>query len=110
MICCFIWSPASNGCGPKSDHSEHLLAALRLAHGEIWAKLVLPSTKTTAIRLTVEYGDVFLSKTARTRSRTGGRRGGRIDLKCFLPMFRLPELGRGAHDSRQTRQFNFIET
>jgi hypothetical protein len=39
-----------------------------------------------------------------------GRRGGRIDLKCFLPMFRLPELGRGAHDSRQTRQFNFIET
>jgi hypothetical protein len=38
------------------------------------------------------------------------RAGGRIDLKRFLPMFRRPELGRGAHDSHQTRQFIFIET
>jgi hypothetical protein len=38
------------------------------------------------------------------------RAGARIDLKRFLPMFRMPELGRGAHDSHQTRQFIFIET
>jgi hypothetical protein len=52
----------------------------------------------------------FLSFPPLWREWRSERRGGRIDLKCFLPMFRLPELGRGAHDSRQTRQFNFIET
>jgi hypothetical protein len=109
-MCCFIWSPASNGCDPKSDHFEHLLAALRLPHGEIWAKLVPATIKTATIRLTVEYDDVFLSISAPARERRVPRRGGRIDLKCFVPMFRVPELGRGAHDSRQTRQFNFIET
>jgi hypothetical protein len=38
------------------------------------------------------------------------RAGAHIDLRPFLPMFRGPELGRGAHDSHQTRQFNLIET
>jgi hypothetical protein len=37
-------------------------------------------------------------------------RRGRIDLKGDLPMFRLPELGHDAHDSRQTRRFILIET
>jgi hypothetical protein len=43
-------------------------------------------------------------------ARGESRGGADIDLKPFLPMFREPELGRGAHDSHQTRQFNFIET
>jgi hypothetical protein len=60
--------------------------------------------------VSVEYDDVFLPASLLARERRSRRRGGRIDLNCFVPMFRVPELGRGAHDSRQTRQFNFIET
>ena len=55
-------------------------------------------------------GKVFPPHTCASHSGRPVSNGVRIDLKRFLPMFRAPELGRGAHDSHQTRQFIFIET
>jgi hypothetical protein len=118
--------------------SEHLLAPLNIADGEIWAKLVVCVSKANTVRAARDSRLLFRSGRtfgAAMRGWSGDFPGGppgcrpffaavdrggesndaldggaRIDLKRFLPMFRVPELGRGAHDSRRTRQFIFIET